>query len=427
MHGSLAALRYVSRIPPCCPWWHAGGYIFAAHLLFHSRPALVTCSQGHPDELFLTTFSTLERLDCIDGLASVKFGNASHVVPPSSDVSDSCGSWSSEEAGGRSTSRSHSNRNRFCKFEYDHTLSVFVPLLSSFLIDRIASLPGQVVHDNTQLSVEDGPDGENVTPDVAVTGPTREPLRERAAGNPFSTPIRRQKTGSAPSSRASTPLPEEVSPKAQNVPGPYRVFSSSFHGVSMHKASQRWHAQVRFQGKRISLGYYDDETVAATAYDNVARKLGLPATKLNFAESGERLITRKNGGPMFDQQETAATAGTPSRPLTASAPVDVPSSSTLPVDADSAVDALPSMCNWSGLDFLVAAAMLPSPKPVSSSLFMLCTTSTKKRGRDTVCLEAGPEETLTINTMPTDADTYFHTKRVQAVVPSAFRPNILRR
>lgn len=71
--------------------------------------------------------------DVVEGMAPVRFGNGT-VEPPPVDSEHSCSSVESV------TTRSLM-RPRFCKFEYDHQLSVFVPLCASFLVDRKPALP----------------------------------------------------------------------------------------------------------------------------------------------------------------------------------------------------------------------------------------------------------------------------------------------
>jgi hypothetical protein len=50
---------------------------------------------------------------------------------------------------------------------------------------------------------------------------------------------------------------------------------SAYRGVSWKKAMQKWNAQIgnKATGKRESLGYFDDETQAARAYDARAAQL----------------------------------------------------------------------------------------------------------------------------------------------------------
>lgn len=49
--------------------------------------------------------------------------------------------------------------------------------------------------------------------------------------------------------------------------------SSGYKGVSWHKRSGRWQAQIRFQGQLIALGYYQEAEQAYEAYCSKAREL----------------------------------------------------------------------------------------------------------------------------------------------------------
>lgn len=78
--------------------------------------------------------------------------------------------------------------------------------------------------------------------------------------------------------------------------GTDRTFTSSYHGVSWHKRSQRWAVQIRNNGKRLHVGYFGDELSAALAYDRVARQLRGERARVNFDESGERASYKKRLG-----------------------------------------------------------------------------------------------------------------------------------
>jgi hypothetical protein len=68
---------------------------------------------------------------------------------------------------------------------------------------------------------------------------------------------------------------------------PYKIYkkkisSSKYKGVTWHKRMKKWTAQICYQGKHKSLGYFDDETDAAKAYDDAAKKHHKEFAVLNF-------------------------------------------------------------------------------------------------------------------------------------------------
>ena len=60
--------------------------------------------------------------------------------------------------------------------------------------------------------------------------------------------------------------------------------SSSFKGVHWNKKQERWVAQISENKKVRHLGSFEDETEAAKAYDQSARKAHGEFAKLNFPE-----------------------------------------------------------------------------------------------------------------------------------------------
>jgi len=69
--------------------------------------------------------------------------------------------------------------------------------------------------------------------------------------------------------------------------------SSRFRGVYFDKRRMLWQAYIRYNGKRIYLGKFDDEIEAARAYDRAAREYHKEFAKLNFPEEEQKLNIRK--------------------------------------------------------------------------------------------------------------------------------------
>jgi hypothetical protein len=61
-------------------------------------------------------------------------------------------------------------------------------------------------------------------------------------------------------------------------------YSSQYKGVTWFKKDKKWQARIVYKGKRIFIGYFDDEKAAARAYDAKARELFGDYAALNFRE-----------------------------------------------------------------------------------------------------------------------------------------------
>jgi hypothetical protein len=60
--------------------------------------------------------------------------------------------------------------------------------------------------------------------------------------------------------------------------------SSRYRGVTFDKHAGKWIARIKYQGKTIWLGYFDNEIDAAKAYDAAAKKYYGEFAMLNFPE-----------------------------------------------------------------------------------------------------------------------------------------------
>ncbi len=70
--------------------------------------------------------------------------------------------------------------------------------------------------------------------------------------------------------------------------------TSGYKGVTWHKQTQRWNAQIRVDGSRLHLGLSDTTVEAALAYDKAAQFYFGMFARLNFPGPGELEIQEED-------------------------------------------------------------------------------------------------------------------------------------
>jgi hypothetical protein len=68
------------------------------------------------------------------------------------------------------------------------------------------------------------------------------------------------------------------------------ITSSKYKGVHLCRKRNKYRAIIGCSGKRIFLGYFDNETDAAKAYDEAAKKYHGEFAKLNFSDEGRKEV-----------------------------------------------------------------------------------------------------------------------------------------
>jgi hypothetical protein len=68
---------------------------------------------------------------------------------------------------------------------------------------------------------------------------------------------------------------------------PEKGGTSPYKGVCWSKAMRQWEATITVHGKRIYIGFFDDEIEAAHAYDRAARRHFGPYAYLNFPDQSD--------------------------------------------------------------------------------------------------------------------------------------------
>ena len=60
--------------------------------------------------------------------------------------------------------------------------------------------------------------------------------------------------------------------------------TSVYYGVCLHKASNKWNAQIQIEGRRTNLGFFTDEKEAAAVFNKAAAEFYKEFRKINVFE-----------------------------------------------------------------------------------------------------------------------------------------------
>ena len=66
--------------------------------------------------------------------------------------------------------------------------------------------------------------------------------------------------------------------------------TSGFKGVYWHKLSKKWGAEIGYKRKRYHLGLFKDKIIAASAYNEAAKKYFGIFTRLNTLKGGDLIV-----------------------------------------------------------------------------------------------------------------------------------------
>jgi hypothetical protein len=129
-----------------------------------------------------------------------------------------------------------------------------------------------------------------IATDAITTAPTTKTSSKKH-------PVKKQKKARATISQRALTM-RVSSKKGKGRDERVRRHSSQYRGVYWNKRENTWKVQIRYDGKRHHLGYFEDEDEAARAYDQAARAQHGEKAQLNFpaeGESGSRKSSKYRG------------------------------------------------------------------------------------------------------------------------------------